>query len=205
MSAIRLIVGLGNIGPEYDDTRHNAGFWWVDALAREAGARYARETKFHGEAARAVLHGTNVWLLKPGTYMNRSGRAVAALAGFYRIAAAEILVVHDELDLPPGQSRLKLGGGNAGHNGLKDITAALGTPAFWRLRLGIGHPRTLGLQQEVADFVLHAPRRDERAAIDAELERSLGIVGDCVAGRLEAAMLRLHSRPKPAPRPAEGP
>jgi PTH1 family peptidyl-tRNA hydrolase len=205
MSAIRLIVGLGNIGPEYEDTRHNAGFWWVDALAREAGARFTREAKFHGEAARAGLHGTNVWLLKPGTYMNRSGRAVAALAGFYRIPPAEILVVHDELDLLPGQSRMKLGGGNAGHNGLKDIAAALGTPAFWRLRLGIGHPRTLNLQQEVADFVLHAPRRDERAAIDAELERSLTIVADCVAGRLEAAMLRLHTRPRTAARPSEAP
>jgi PTH1 family peptidyl-tRNA hydrolase len=205
MSAIRLIVGLGNIGPEYEDTRHNAGFWWVDALAREAGARFAREAKFHGEAARAGLHGASVWLLKPGTYMNRSGRAVAALAGFYRITPAEILVVHDELDLLPGQSRMKLGGGNAGHNGLKDIAAALGTPAFWRLRLGIGHPRTLNLQQEVADFVLHAPRRDERAAIGAELERSLTIVADCLAGRLEAAMLRLHTRPRTAARPSEAP
>jgi len=198
MSAIRLIAGLGNIGPEYEDTRHNAGFWWVDELARRVGTRFAREAKFHGEAARASLHGASVWLLKPGTFMNRSGRAVSALAAFYRIAPAEILVVHDELDLPPGDCRLKLGGGSAGHNGLKDIAAALGEPGFWRLRLGIGHPRTLGLQQQVADFVLHPPRRDERAAIDAELERSLEIVPDCLAGRLEAAMLRLHSRPRPA-------
>lgn len=198
MSAIRLIAGLGNIGPEYEDTRHNAGFWWIDELARRAGTRFAREAKFHGEAARASLHGASVWLLKPGTFMNRSGRAVSALAAFYRIAPAEILVVHDELDLPPGDCRLKLGGGSAGHNGLKDIAAALGEPGFWRLRLGIGHPRTLGLQQQVADFVLHPPRRDERAAIDAELERSLEIVPDCLAGRLEAAMLRLHSRPRPA-------
>jgi PTH1 family peptidyl-tRNA hydrolase len=198
MSAIRLIAGLGNIGPEYEDTRHNAGFWWVDELARRAGTRFTREAKFHGEAARASLHGASVWLLKPGTFMNRSGRAVSALAAFYRIAPAEILVVHDELDLPPGDCRLKLGGGSAGHNGLKDIAAALGEPGFWRLRLGIGHPRTLGLQQQVADFVLHPPRRDERAAIDAELERSLEIVPDCLAGRLEAAMLRLHSRPRPA-------
>lgn len=198
MSAIRLIAGLGNIGPEYEDTRHNAGFWWVDELARRVGTRFAREAKFHGEAARASLHGASVWLLKPGTFMNRSGRAVSALAAFYRIAPAEILVVHDELDLLPGDCRLKLGGGSAGHNGLKDIAAALGEPGFWRLRLGIGHPRTLGLQQQVADFVLHPPRRDERAAIDAELERSLEIVPDCLAGRLEAAMLRLHSRPRPA-------
>lgn len=197
MSAIRLIVGLGNPGPEYEHTRHNAGFWWVDALAHEHGGRFAREAKFHGEVARATLSGASVWLLKPGTYMNRSGRAVAALAGFYRIAPDEILVVHDELDLPPGSSKMKLGGGAAGHNGLKDIAQALGTPAFWRLRLGIGHPRTLGLQQEVADFVLHAPRRDELTAIEDELRRSLVIAPDALAGHLEAAMHKLHSRPRP--------
>jgi len=197
MSAIRLIVGLGNIGPEYEDTRHNAGFWWVDAVAQAHGARFAREAKFHGDVARATVGGSAIWLLKPGTYMNRSGRAVAALAGFYRIAPAEILVVHDELDLLPGQSKMKLAGGNAGHNGLKDISAALGTPGFWRLRLGIGHPRTLNLNQEVADFVLHAPRRDEAALIRDELERSLVVLPDCAAGHLEAAMHKLHSRPKP--------
>ncbi len=202
MSAIRLIVGLGNIGPEYEDTRHNAGFWWVDAVAQANGARFARESKFHGDVARATVHGNSLWLLKPGTYMNRSGRAVAALAGFYRIVPAEILVVHDELDLLPGQSKMKLAGGNAGHNGLKDITAALGTPAFWRLRLGIGHPRTLNLNQDVADFVLHAPRRDEATLIRDELERSLVVLADCAAGHLEAAMHKLHSRPKPRPDPA---
>ena len=199
MSAIRLIVGLGNIGPEYEDTRHNAGFWWVDAVAQANGARFAREAKVHGDVARATVHGNSLWLLKPGTYMNRSGRAVAALAAFYRIMPAEILVVHDELDLLPGQSKMKLAGGNAGHNGLKDITAALGTPAFWRLRLGIGHPRTLNLNQDVADFVLHAPRRDEATLIRDELERSLVVLPDCAAGHLEAAMHKLHSRPKPRP------
>ena len=196
MSAIRLIVGLGNIGSEYEDTRHNAGFWWVDAVARQNGARFSRDAKFHGETARASLHGQSVWLLKPGTYMNRSGRAVSALANFYRITASEILVVHDELDLLPGYSKMKLGGGHAGHNGLKDFVAALGTPAFWRLRLGIGHPRTLNLTQEVADFVLHSPRRDEQQAITDELERSLMILPDCLAGHLEAAMLKLHTRPR---------
>ena len=198
MSAIRLIVGLGNIGPEYEDTRHNAGFWWVDELARRHGARFSREAKFHGDTARVSLGGASVWLLKPGTFMNRSGRAVSAMAGFYRTPPAEILVVHDELDLPPGQSKLKLGGGHAGHNGLRDIAAALGAPGFWRLRLGIGHPRTLNLQQDVADFVLHPPRRDERSVIEAELERSLGIALDCAAGRTEAAMHALHTRPRPA-------
>lgn len=202
MTAIRLIVGLGNVGPEYEDTRHNAGFWYVDALARQAGARPARESKFHGEVAKASLHGAQCWLLKPGTYMNRSGRAVAALANFYRIAPEEILVVHDELDLMPGQSKMKQGGGHAGHNGLRDIQAALGSPMFWRLRLGIGHPRTLALNQAVEDFVLHPPRREDLAAIEAEIERSLAIVPDCVAGRMEAAMLKLHTRPKPKAPPS---
>jgi PTH1 family peptidyl-tRNA hydrolase len=196
MSSIRLIVGLGNIGAEHDDTRHNAGFWFVDALARSAGVALQREAKFFGTTAKASLHGAQVWLLEPSTYMNRSGQAVAALAGFYRIAADEILVVHDELDLMPGQSKMKKGGGHAGHNGLKDIQARLGTPDFWRLRLGIGHPRTLELNQQVVDFVLHAPRREERAAIDAEIDRALAIVPDCVAGRMEAAMLKLHTRPR---------
>jgi PTH1 family peptidyl-tRNA hydrolase len=198
MTAIRLITGLGNIGPEYEATRHNAGFWFVDALADRAGVRLSRESKFHGTVARATLHGAQCWLLQPGTYMNRSGRAVAALANFYRIAPEEILVVHDELDLLPGQSKMKQGGGHAGHNGLKDIQAALGSPMFWRLRIGIGHPRTLNLNQPVEDFVLHPPRRDEAAAIGAEIERALAIVPDCLAGRMEAAMLRLHTRPRPS-------
>ncbi len=202
MSAIRLITGLGNIGPEYEDTRHNAGFWFVDEIARDSGARFAKESKFFGEVARASLHGGQVWLLKPGTYMNRSGRAVAALANFYRIGVEEILVVHDELDLLPGQSKMKQGGGHAGHNGLKDIQAQMGSPMFWRLRLGIGHPRTLNLNQEVIDFVLHPPRRDERTAIDDEMARAMAILPDCVAGRMEAAMLKLHTRPRPAKGPA---
>lgn len=206
---IRLIVGLGNPGPEYEDTRHNAGFWWVDEAAHRLKARLSPDKAYFGEVARvnAPLAGVDgpVWLLQPQTYMNLSGKSVGALVRFFKIPPESVLVVHDELDLLPGQSRMKLGGGNAGHNGLKDIAAALGTPAFWRLRLGIGHPRTLNLQQEVADFVLHAPRRDERAAIGAELERSLTIVADCLAGRLEAAMLRLHTRPRTAARPSEAP
>lgn len=195
MPAIRLIVGLGNVGAEYEATRHNAGFWFVDAIARSAGARLSREAKFFGAVAKASLHGAQVWLLEPGTFMNRSGRSVAALAGFYRIAPEEILVVHDELDLMPGQSKMKKGGGHAGHNGLRDIQAQLGTPDFWRLRIGIGHPRSLQLNQEVVDFVLHPPRRDEQAAIDAEIDRALGVIPDCVAGRMDAATHRLHTRP----------
>ncbi len=197
MTAIRLITGLGNIGPEYEATRHNTGFWFVDALAEQAGARLSRESKFHGMLAKASLHGSQCWLLEPGTYMNRSGRAVAALANFYRIAPEEILVVHDELDLMPGQSKMKQGGGHAGHNGLRDIQAALGSPMFWRLRIGIGHPRTLNLNQSVEDFVLHPPSHDDTAAIAAEIERALAIVPDCLAGRMEAAMLKLHTRPRP--------
>ena len=197
MTAIRLIAGLGNIGPEYEATRHNAGFWFVDSLARQAGARLARESKFHGTLARASLHGAQCWLLEPGTYMNRSGRAVAALANFYRIAPEEILVVHDELDLAPGLSKMKQGGGHAGHNGLRDIQATLGSPMFWRLRIGIGHPRTLNLNQAVEDFVLHPPGRADLLLIEAEIERALAIVPDCLAGRMEAAMLKLHTRPRP--------
>ncbi len=198
MTAIRLIVGLGNVGAEYENTRHNAGFWFVDALASKAGVRLAREAKFHGVAARATLHGAPVLLLEPGTYMNRSGRAVAAIANFYRIAPEEIIVVHDDLDLMPGQSKIKQGGGHGGHNGLRDIQAAIGSAMFWRLRLGIGHPRTLALAQDPADFVLHPPSRDNRAAIEAEIERALATVDDWLAGKMTAAVLKLHTRPKPA-------
>ncbi len=197
MTAIRLIVGLGNPGREHESDRHNAGFWFVDAIARSSGAAFAKEAKFFGDVAKANVSGHAVWLLKPGTYMNRSGRAVAALAGFYRVTPQEILVVHDELDLLPGLSKMKQGGGHAGHNGLRDIQAALGSADFWRLRLGIGHPRTLSLNQDVADFVLHPPRREDQALIDAEIDRALGVVPEMVAGQVPAATMRLHTRPKP--------
>ncbi len=200
--AIRLIVGLGNVGAEYDRTRHNAGFWFVDAIARKAGAGFAAERKFHGEAARIRGHGHELWLLKPGTYMNRSGQAVVALALYYRILPTQILVVHDEVDLPPGAVKLKRGGGTAGHNGLKDIQAKLSTPDFWRLRLGVGHPRTLQLNQEVADFVLHPPGREHAALIDAALDRALDVVPLLVEGQFERAMMKLHREPKPARDPA---
>ena len=151
-SPIRLVVGLGNPGPEYVDTRHNAGFWWVDALAHDLRAVLKPEGKFLGLAGRAQYEDRDVWLLQPTTFMNRSGQSVAALARFYKILPNEILVVHDELDLLPGDVKLKLGGSHAGHNGLKDIQAMLGTADFWRLRLGIGHPRTLQLNQPVVDL-----------------------------------------------------
>jgi len=193
-NGIRLIVGLGNVGAEYEATRHNAGYWLVDAIARRAGARFSGERKFLGDVARVRISGRDVWLLKPTTYMNRSGQSVVALALFYKILPTEILVVHDELDLPPGAIKLKRGGGTAGHNGLKDTQARLSTADFWRLRIGIGHPRSLQLDQDVADFVLHPPRRDELAAIDEAVGRGEGIVDLLAEGRFEAAMLRLHTR-----------
>jgi PTH1 family peptidyl-tRNA hydrolase len=191
---IRLIVGLGNYGAEYGATRHNAGYWLVDAIARREGARFAAERKFHGDVARIRLAGRDVWMLKPTTYMNRSGNAVVALALFYKILPDEILVVHDELDLPPGAVRLKFGGGTAGHNGLKDTQAKLTTADFWRLRIGIGHPRSLQLEQDVVDFVLHPPRRDEQALIDEAVDRAEDIVDLLASAKFEAAMLKLHTR-----------
>jgi peptidyl-tRNA hydrolase, PTH1 family len=191
--SIRLIVGLGNPGPEYEQTRHNAGFWLVDQLADKFGAPLAREARFAGLASRIRIAGGEVWLLEPQTYMNRSGQSVGALARFFKIAPEEVLVVHDELDLPPGAAKLKKGGSAAGHNGLKDITAALGKQDYWRLRLGIGHPREMGLQQQVVDFVLHRPRREEMEAIEGAIERSLDVLPLLCEGKFEAAMMQLHS------------
>jgi PTH1 family peptidyl-tRNA hydrolase len=196
MIGIRLIAGLGNIGSEYEDTRHNAGFWFVDRLARERGANFARQSRFFGETARVAIQGESIYLIKPSTYMNRSGQAVAALSQFYRIAPESVLVVHDELDLAPGIAKLKQGGGHAGHNGLKDIIARLGSSAFWRLRLGVGHPRTLSLEQDVADFVLHRPSREDQSNIDLSITESLKGVDDWAAGRMEQAMKRLHTAPR---------
>lgn len=190
MSAIRLIVGLGNPGREYETTRHNAGYWWVDELARLQNLSFKSEAKYHGLTARGQLHGHEMLLLKPQTFMNVSGRAVGALAQFYKIAPAEILVVHDELDLPPGVARLKMGGGHGGHNGLKDIIAHLGSKDFWRLRLGIGHP---GDRADVAGYVLNDPRREEHELIDEAIQRALHVAPLIVEGKPEAAMLRLHS------------
>jgi PTH1 family peptidyl-tRNA hydrolase len=190
---MKLIVGLGNPGKKYEATRHNAGFWWVDEVARAGRADFRRESRFHGDVARAP--GSEQWLLKPGTYMNESGRAVGALASFYRIPGDEILVVHDELDLPPGGVKLKFGGGLSGHNGLKDIAAVLGTQDFWRLRIGIGHPRdyVTGAQEPV-EYVLHAPRAEERAAIAQAMEKALE-VWPLIAGHdMQAAMLKLHTK-----------
>ncbi len=191
MNPIRLIVGLGNPGREYETTRHNVGFWWVDELARADGLNFRTESKFHGQAVRGHLHGHEVWLLKPQTFMNLSGRAVAAVAQFYKISPEEILVVHDELDLQPGTARLKKGGGHGGHNGLKDIIAQLGTKDFWRLRLGIGHP---GDRTQVSNYVLNDPRREERELIDDAMNKAQIVAHLVIEGKLEAAMLKLHSQ-----------
>jgi peptidyl-tRNA hydrolase, PTH1 family len=192
---IRLVAGLGNIGREYRRTRHNAGFWFAEALADRLGTTFTSEARFAGEVARAGA----VRIAKPSTYMNLSGRCVAALAHFYDYAPGEILVVHDELDLKPGEAKMKLGGGVAGHNGLKDIRAQLGTPDFWRLRLGISHPRdTLEALRPVVDYVLGVPLPDERRAIDAAIDRALDAWPVIAAGDFERAMLALHTQPKDA-------
>ena len=191
--SIRLIVGLGNPGAEYEQTRHNAGFWLVDNLAQAQGRSLSRESRFQAMAGKTVIAGHEVWLLEPQTFMNRSGLSVGGLARFYKIAAEEVLVVHDELDLAPGIARLKRGGSSGGHNGLKDITAALGTPDYWRLRIGIGHPRQLNLQQAVVDFVLHRPRREEQLLIDEAIARSLEVMPTLCEGKFEAAMMKLHT------------
>jgi PTH1 family peptidyl-tRNA hydrolase len=190
---IRLVAGLGNPGREYARTRHNAGFWFVDALARKLGVSLAMESKFSGEVAKAG----EVRLVKPATFMNLSGRSVAALARFYSIAPDEILVVHDELDLRVGEAKMKLGGGVAGHNGLKDIRAQLGTPDFWRLRLGIGHPRDSELtEQQVVDYVLKPPRGEELIAIESAIVKSLDAWNNIASGDMERAMMKLHTKEK---------
>jgi peptidyl-tRNA hydrolase, PTH1 family len=198
---IRLLVGLGNPGAEYEATRHNAGFWWIDAAARKLAVTLSPQRSYFGLAARATTAQGTVWLLQPMTYMNLSGKSVAALARFFKIAPDEILVVHDELDLMPGQARIKLGGGHAGHNGLKDIHAQLGSPDYWRLRLGIGHP---GVKAEVIDYVLRKPAPEQREQIELSITRSVDVLGLLLDGEMERAMMAVHAkapRPKP-PRPA---
>lgn len=199
---VGLIVGLGNVGGEYERTRHNAGFWFVDRLAQRAGASFRNERKFSAALARARLGPFEVWLAKPSTYMNLSGQAVGALASFYRLTPAQILVVHDELDLEPGDVRLKLGGGSAGHNGLKSIRDHLSSADFWRLRVGIGHPRTHAPSQQVADYVLHPARREHQQAIDEALDRAEAVIEPLLAGDPDRARVALTPPPPPrAPRP----
>lgn len=199
---IKLFVGLGNPGPDYEATRHNAGFWWIDALARELKVNLVPERSYYGLAGRTSVNGQSVWLLQPQTFMNLSGKSVASLARFFKIQPEEILVVHDELDLLPGQVKLKRGGSHAGHNGLRDIHAQLGSPNYWRLRIGIGHP---GEKSEVANWVLKKPAPDQRTLIEDSIAHSLKAHTAMLAGDMDKATLLVHTtkpqRPKP-PRPA---
>lgn len=195
---IKLFVGLGNPGTEYEATRHNAGFWWVDALARELKLSLVADRSYHGLLARGNVNGQTVWLLEPQTYMNLSGKSVGALARFFKIAPQDILVVHDELDVPPGQAKLKFGGGHGGHNGLRDIHAQLGTGDYWRLRLGIGHP---GDKNQVADWVLKKPAPDEREAIEGCVARTLKAAPELLAGDMTKATLVVHTHKPPRPKP----
>ena len=196
--AIRLVVGLGNPGKEYERTRHNAGFWLVERYALQSGVALRKDGKFQALVGRLGTGGTTggAWLVLPQGFMNASGRAVQMLAGFFKIPAAEILVVHDELDFAPGVARMKQGGGIAGHNGLKDISQRLGTHDYWRLRLGIGHP---GERDAVADYVLQKPSAADREAIDGAIVRGIEALPLCLAGDLQGAMQILHTAEKEKP------
>ena len=187
---IQLIVGLGNPGAEYEKTRHNAGYWWVDAIAADKRASWKKETKFSGWTSKVAEGGVDFALLKPATYMNESGRSVGKYLQFFKIEPGAMLVVHDELDMPPGVVKLKKGGGTGGHNGLSDIGDALDTKDFWRLRICIGHP---GDKDLVADYVLDKARRVEQDLIDPVFERSLELLPKLSTGRLQDAMAWLHT------------
>lgn len=195
---IRLLVGLGNPGPEYEATRHNAGFWWLDAVARELKTSLVMDKSYHGLVARTSVNGQTVWLLKPQTFMNLCGKSVAALARFFKIQPQEILVAHDELDIVPGEAKLKLGGSHAGHNGLRDIHAQLGTDDYWRLRLGVGHP---GVKSEVVNWVLKKPSLDHRIAIDQSIDRALAALPHLLAGDMAKATMLVHTSKPPRPKP----
>ena len=189
-SQIKLIVGLGNPGPDYEETRHNAGFWFIDQIARQYGGTLKVESRFHGQLCRVTAEGHDLRLLKPSTFMNRSGQAVAALANYFKIGAEEILVVHDELDIPCGSCRLKKGGGHGGHNGLRDIMSALGKRDFYRLRIGIDHP---GDAKKVVNYVLNRPSKSDMEAIERSLDDASHSISDILAGEFQKAMNRLHT------------
>lgn len=189
---IQLIVGLANPGAEYARTRHNAGAWFIETLCQEFKASLQHEAKFHGIAGKFTLSGKSCRVLIPSTYMNRSGLAVVSMALFYKILPEHILIVHDELDLPPGEARLKQGGGHGGHNGLRDIIAHLNSPDFYRLRLGIGHPGP-GQKDKVADYVLHAPGKEEELAIHHAIADAMTVLPEIFDGKIQQAMSKLHS------------
>jgi PTH1 family peptidyl-tRNA hydrolase len=195
---IKLFVGLGNPGAEYEATRHNAGFWWLDAVARELKVNLVPEKSYWGLAARTQVQGQTVWLLAPQTFMNLSGKSVGALAKFFKIQPDEILVAHDELDIEPGQAKLKKGGSHAGHNGLKDIHAQLGSADYWRLRIGIGHP---GEKSEVVHWVLKKPSPKHRQSIEDSIIRSVKALAQLLSGDMEKAMVQIHTSKPPRPKP----
>ena len=200
-SMIRLLVGLGNPGPAYVATRHNAGFWFIDEVARKLGATLVPERSYFGLVARVNRPDGPIWLLEPMTFMNLSGKSVAALARFFKIAPEEILVAHDELDVLPGNTKMKIGGGHGGHNGLKDINDQLGSTDYWRLRLGIGHP---GVKAEVVDYVLRKPPAEQREAIEKSIAQSLGALDLLLAGEMDKALAKVHAQP-PRPKPPKAP
>ena len=199
---IKLLVGLGNPGPEYEDTRHNAGFWFIDAVARELKVQLVPERSYHGLMARTTVKGQTVWLLEPQTFMNLSGKSVSALARFFKIQPTEILVAHDEMDIPPGEAKLKLGGSHAGHNGLRDIHAQLGTADYWRLRIGVGHP---GIKSEVVSWVLKKPMAEHREAIHTAVDRAVSALPLLLEGDMTKAMVKIHTSKAPRPKPARPP
>lgn len=187
--SVQLIVGLGNPGPKYDQTRHNAGFWFVERIAEKYNGRFLAEAKFSGEVAQVQIAGQKIWLLKPGTFMNRSGQSVSQFSRFYKLSDPQILIAHDELDLDPGVVKLKKGGGHGGHNGLRDVIAHLGKD-FWRLRLGIGHP---GHKDQVVDFVLNRPSREEEDRIAESIDKAVAVLPEIIENGPEKAMNRLHT------------
>lgn len=199
---IKLFVGLGNPGLEYAATRHNAGFWWLEAVARTLKVQMSMDRGYQGFVGRTSVVGQSVWLLQPQTYMNRSGQSVAALARFFKILPNDILVAHDEMDIAPGEAKLKRGGGHAGHNGLRDIHAQLGSADYWRLRIGVGHP---GVKSEVLDWVLKKPLPDHRIAMEQAIDRALTALPHLLAGDMDRATLLIHTSKPPRPKPPKPP
>jgi len=191
---IKLFVGLGNPGPQYEDTRHNVGFWWIDALAQQLKIQLSPERGYFGLVARTDVQGRTLWLLEPQTFMNASGKSVAALARFYKIQPEEILAVHDELDFSPGQIKLKRGGSHGGHNGLRDLHAQLGSSDYWRLRIGIGHP---GVKAEVVHWVLGRPAPGDRQLIESAIAHGLASFGELTGGAMDKATQQISRSTRP--------
>ena len=189
--SIKLIVGLGNPGSKYVETRHNAGVWFVERLRQAHNVMLYPDKRFQGSAGKLNLHLNNIDIFIPSTYMNESGQSVLAIAHFYKILPHEILIAHDELDLPTGVARLKQGGGHAGHNGLRDVIAHLHSPDFWRLRIGINHP---GVKEDVADYVLHAPNKSDRHNIESAIDHAISVMPDFLGNEQSLAVQNLHSK-----------